>query len=961
MGFSIGQIDLGLNINPQTFNRQLAGMARSAQATAVNAFKPVGRIIGAALAGGAIVKFTKDCLELGSDLTEVQNVVDTTFSHMSGKVNEFAKEALTSFGLSEKVTKQYMGTLGAMSKSMGFSTSESYDMAKAVTALTGDVASFYNLSSDEAFNKLKSIWTGETETLKSIGVLLTQTNLDQYALNNGFGKTTAKMTEQEKVMLRYRYTMSALSDASGDFAKTQESWANQTRILSLQFDSLKTTLGQGFINLFTPVLQVINSIIAKMSVLAGRFKEFTELLMGNRNGSSTVGSIVSDSADAVSGLNDVTDAAKEASKAAGLLKIDNLNNLTSTTASSASSGSTGSVSGIGAEAEQTEGALDEVDARMASIVEKADKLIERLKTIGNDFKSGNFFKAGSDTSALVTDMFNMYSNAVDDIAWHDIGSKMADCLNGAITPDLFSAAARTITSSLNASINASLGFGSTFDFKNLGVSIATGVNTFFETFDFAGLADTVNVWVNGIKTTLTEAVKKVKWSDVFNGIGEFICNLDIGTIEVVLGAIFIKKILSLNIAGTALSWVSKRLGQKLAASIGASIGADAGLGTAIVAGIKQSVASLGGVGGLLTTDLAAIFGAGTAMEIGVTIGAGIIGGIAAAIGGWNLGQFLYEKLSGTEIDMSWTEQFSYVLKAPFEDFNSFIDGLTMTLTDFENNPVLTTLADALAGPFVTGAAYVHKHKDDISADLELLKDDFGKFKEKVGEKWDGIERWFNEDIKPWFTKEKWKTEWENVKTASSDGWTDFKKWWGESGVSKWFNDDVKPWFTKEKWKSAMQGIKESFKETFKEAANLAIEKMNNLGDKLNEKMHVKWDAVTVAGKEIIPAMDFQIFTLPKIPALAQGGYVGPNQPQLAMIGDNRSEGEIVSPESKLVEMARMAASMSDNKEELQLLKEIIAILKAILDKPGISDSDIGRAAKKYSQEYYKRTGNPAYY
>lgn len=88
--------------------------------------------------------------------------------------------------MSETVAKQYMGTLGAMSKSMGFSEQASYDMAEAVTGLTGDVASFYNLSTDEAFDKLKSIWTGETETLKSIGVLLTQTNLDQYALNNGF-------------------------------------------------------------------------------------------------------------------------------------------------------------------------------------------------------------------------------------------------------------------------------------------------------------------------------------------------------------------------------------------------------------------------------------------------------------------------------------------------------------------------------------------------------------------------------------------------------------------------------------------------------------------------------------------------------------------------------------------------------------------------------------------------------
>ena len=82
---------------------------------------------------------------------------------------------------------------------------------------------------------------------------MTQTNLDQYALNNGFGKTTAKMTEQEKVMLRYQYVTSALSNATGDFVKTQDSWANQTRILSLRFEQLKASLGKGFIALFTPI------------------------------------------------------------------------------------------------------------------------------------------------------------------------------------------------------------------------------------------------------------------------------------------------------------------------------------------------------------------------------------------------------------------------------------------------------------------------------------------------------------------------------------------------------------------------------------------------------------------------------------------------------------------------------------------------------------------------------------
>ena len=968
MGFKIGEIDLGLVLNKDSFNKDLRGLAHSTQQTAANAFKPVGRIIGAALAGGAIVKFTKDCLELGSDLTEVQNVVDTTFGSMSSRADEFAKSALETFGMSEKVAKQYMGTLGAMSKSMGFSTSEAYDMAEAVTGLTGDVASFYNLSSDEAFNKLKSIWTGETETLKSIGVLLTQTNLDQYALNNGFGKTTAKMTEQEKVLLRYQYTLSALSDASGDFAKTQDSWANQTRILSLQFDSLKTTLGQGFINLFTPILQVINSLLAKLSLLANKFREFTTLLMGDRTGgsqTSTVGTIVSDSADAAAGLNNVTDAAKEAAKATGLLKIDNLNNITTSSSTSSSAGSstgTGGMSEMTDAAQQTEGVLGEVDARMAAIVEKADEFIARLKTIGSDLKAGDFFKAGRDTSDLIADIFNMYSDAVDKVAWSDIGAKMAQFLNGAITPKLFSAAGKSVASSLNAAIHTALGFGTTFDFKNLGESIASGINTFFDTFDFAGLGQTVGTWVGGIKDTVVKAFKDIEWVKVLKGAWDFTINLGGENIALILGAITIKKIMSAHIGRAAMQAVSKKLGQELASSIGVEIGKDSGIGAALGAGIRQSVASMGGIGGMLTMDSATVFGAGSAMEIGTFLGASIIGGITAAIGGWNLGQFLYEKLSGIEIDMSWTEQFAYLLKAPAEDFDSFVEGLTTTLTDFENNPVLTTLADLVAGPFVTGAAYIHKNSDAIAEDMDKLKDDFKALKDKIGEKWDGVERWFNEDVSPWFTKEKWSTFGSNMNDSIQEKWNDFSKWWGESGVSKWFEESVRPWFTKDKWTSAMTGIKEGFQETFKGACNIAIEKFNALIQTLNEKTRISWDAVKVAGKEIFPAVDIQLLNLSKIPLLANGGYVGPNQPQLAMIGDNRTEGEVVAPESKLLDMAQRAASMSGgSKEEMQLLKEIIELLKAILDKPGLSDSDVGKAARRFSQEYSRRTGSPAYY
>lgn len=131
-----------------------------------NSFSKIKGAIAGALGVTALVSFGKSCIQLGSDLQEVQNVVDVTFGNMSSKVDAFAKDAIEQFGLSELATKKYMGTYGAMAKSFGFDNSTVYEMSEAITGLTADVASFYNMSQNEAYTKMKSIFTGETESLK---------------------------------------------------------------------------------------------------------------------------------------------------------------------------------------------------------------------------------------------------------------------------------------------------------------------------------------------------------------------------------------------------------------------------------------------------------------------------------------------------------------------------------------------------------------------------------------------------------------------------------------------------------------------------------------------------------------------------------------------------------------------------------------------------------------------------
>lgn len=225
-------------------------------------------------AGEALVEFGMNAIELGSDLQEVQNVVDVTFTNMSDDVNQFARDAAKSAGLSETMAKKYVGTFGSMAKSMGFAEAEAFDMSTTLTQLTGDIASFYNLDQEEAYTKLKSVFTGETESLKELGVVMTQTALDAYAMENGFGKVTSEMSEQEKTALRYRFVLDQLGAASGDFVRTQDSWANQTRILSLQWESFQATIGEGLIAVFTPALEFLNtSVMPALQTVADWFAD----------------------------------------------------------------------------------------------------------------------------------------------------------------------------------------------------------------------------------------------------------------------------------------------------------------------------------------------------------------------------------------------------------------------------------------------------------------------------------------------------------------------------------------------------------------------------------------------------------------------------------------------------------------------------------------------------------------
>lgn len=358
--------------------------------------------MAAAFAAKKIFNFAKEAVEAGSDLAEVQNVVDVTFGSMNKTVDEFAQNAANTIGMSEKVAKQYMGTFGAMGKAFGFGQKEVYDMSKALTELTGDVASFYNLDQEEAFNKLKAVFTGETEGLKSLGVVMTQNALDSYAMANGFGKVTSQMSEAEKVSLRYKFVLSQLNDASGDFSRTSTGWANQTRILTLQFESLKAAIGQGLIAALGPAIQALNRFMSVLVKAANAFKNFMQALFGTAGGAKEMGGAVTEalsditgnSADAINGVSGVggavSGAAKKAKKAVQDLKrtlegFDQITKVQDPNEGGAGAGAGGGsgAGGAGAvptlDASEFEAASDQASGAASKLADKIKKAIAKIK------------------------------------------------------------------------------------------------------------------------------------------------------------------------------------------------------------------------------------------------------------------------------------------------------------------------------------------------------------------------------------------------------------------------------------------------------------------------------------------------------------------------------------------------------------------------------------------------------
>lgn len=708
----------------------------------------------------------RDAIDIASSLTEVENVVRTTFGKYESLVNDFAANSIQKFGMSELSVKQFASRFQAMGVAMGFSQGKMADMSVNLTKLTADMASFYDVAQSDVAEDLESIFTGQTRPLRTYGLDLTQATLKEWALTQGIEANFKTMTQAEKAMLRYQYVMANTSAAQGDFARTADTWHNQVTVLKQSFQQLAGIIGGSLINAFKPFIKALNSVLQKVIAFAEMVTNALGSIFGWKYEASDVG-ITDDLADS---YGDVADAANDAAngtkKAAKEAKkstraFDELKVISSNKDKGSSGSGSGSSGGGGASG--SSGKLVAAD----TIFKDYESKIKDLEGLGESIRD-----------ALVI--------AVGGIEWDKIyakasgfGTGLAEFLNGLFSEDkkgnsVFTATADVIAGALNTAIFASKGFTDKFDFETFGKNVAHGFNRFFKKFKWKQCAEAINGWVDGFWNFAVGFFGDLSWSDILNGLKTFLTSLSSKTIATLLGAYALKK-----------------FGKSTVGALADSVG-----GQILTAKIKEA---------FFTAAAITI-----AAEGGLTIGEAI---------GKKIAELTQpEEMQQYQTTFNFSDLFSYSLDDWEQGFSDWWDDtfgpafelmaldmatgnykFKIPFTDFE----LPSLNEAKKGfsNWLSGVnKYWSKKKDSV---LEIG----AKIKSKASEVWSGFKKdWKNvkNKVAEFKTKiaskasdlwEKFKTSWGKSKTAqfllkigskAKDLWSNFKTAWGESKTAKFF-------------------------------------------------------------------------------------------------------------------------------------------------------------------------------
>lgn len=963
-GSKVGSATSAMN---QGFNL-FSGSSKKVKTSSKGIASAIGRVYATYWMLFRAMGMFRKAMDISSDLTEVQNVVDVTFGNMKKTMEDFAKVSLSQYGMSALTAKDIASRYQAMGVAMGFSQKKMSGMSIELTKLAADMASFYNVEQKDVAKSLEAVFTGQTMPLRKYGIDLTQATLKQWALNNGLNANIKSMSAAEKMWLRYQYVMANSQQVMGDFARTSDSWHNQLVLLSGAFQSLGSIVGGSLINAFKPFVRALNSVMLKVIQFAEVVSNALGAIFGWKYESG--GGISDDFSDAADSADDLAgstgDAAKNTKKMAdNLQSFDKLNVISSSNASGGSGGGGGGASG-GAGTAGSGGQWVETD----SLWEKYTSSIDSL------YKLGEYIGDVLTKTLKGIDWDKIYRGA------DQFGIGLANFLNGLISPELFEAVGETIAGALNTALHFLDSFGETFEWTEFGNSIAAGINGFFNTFDFLLLADTLNTWVDGLEAALVAAVKNISWQKIFDSAGVLLDKLELDTIAVMIGGFFLtrksearKKIigtLSDALIGLPISLFNLKF--ILASCAGFDIGNApiTVIGNAIIDAVDNFILEHFGesVGNAIGESLLLLVSAGVGAAWGGPIGAAIGAAIGVALdtfivkGEWvtkfwkKLGETLFN-WDQASVMWDYTKQ---VLERAFNADNFVEFGANIVLGIISGiSTGITWLLEPIADLFnfiVTGICNIfgiHSPAKNMEPyGQNILRGIIEGFKSSFGEWTESLSEWYNSYIAPWFTQQRWVELYSTMKTSMKSVWDETVGQWSQD-INSWWTSNVTPWFTAEKWKTAMSGVKTGFEDAFNAAFDAVKQIWNRFATWLNSKLDFDIEPINIAGVEVFGGAKIN---LGHIPTFSTGGFP---EDGLFMANHNElvgrfSNGQTAVANNEQITQGIAIGVQSANTELLRELKRNNDLLEQLLAKPVIDKGDVVDAWKAGAKSYRKQTG-----
>lgn len=963
-GSKVGSATSAMN---QGFNL-FSGSSKKVKTSSKGIASAIGRVYATYWMLFRAMGMFRKAMDISSDLTEVQNVVDVTFGNMKKTIEDFAKVSLSQYGMSALTAKDIASRYQAMGVAMGFSQKRMSDMSIELTKLAADMASFYNVDQKDVAKSLEAIFTGQTMPLRKYGIDLTQATLKQWALNNGLNANIKSMSAAEKMWLRYQYVMANSQQVMGDFARTSDSWHNQLVLLSGAFQSLGSIVGGSLINAFKPFIRALNSVMLKVIQFAEVVSNALGAIFGWKYESG--GGISDDFSDAADSADDLAgstgDAAKNTKKMAdNLQSFDKLNVISSSNASGGSGGGGGGAAG-GAGTAASGGQWVETD----SLWEKYTSSIDSL------YKLGEYIGDVLTKTLKGIDWDKIYKGA------DQFGIGLANFLNGLISSELFEAVGETIAGALNTALHFLDSFGQTFEWTEFGNSIAAGINGFFNTFDFLLLADTLNTWVDGLEAALIAAVKNISWQKIFDSAGVLLDKLELDTIAVMIGGFFLtrksearKKIigtLSDALIGLPISLFNLKF--ILASCAGFDIGNApiTVIGNAIIDAVDNFILEHFGesVGNAIGESLLLLVSAGVGAAWGGPIGAAIGAAIGVALdtfivkGEWvtkfwkKLGETLFN-WDQASVMWDYTKQ---VLERAFNADNFVEFGANIVLGIISGiSTGITWLLEPIADLFnfiVTGICNIfgiHSPAKNMEPyGQNILRGIIEGFKSSFGEWTESLSEWYNSYIAPWFTQQRWVELYSTMKTSMKSVWDETVGQWSQD-INSWWTSNVTPWFTAEKWKTAMSGVKTGFEDAFNAAFDAVKQIWNRFATWLNSKLDFDIEPINIAGVEVFGGAKIN---LGHIPTFSTGGFP---EDGLFMANHNElvgrfSNGQTAVANNEQITQGIAIGVQSANTELLRELKRNNDLLEQLLAKPVIDKGDVVDAWKAGAKSYRKQTG-----